>query len=52
MPGAWRLAGRFGGSVPVGLPCAGGSLAGKVMSMALSTFFSFAFLFASMGASA
>src|SRR5262245_11311031 len=38
----WRFssAGRPGSSVPVGLPMAGGSLAGKVMSRALLILFS------------
>jgi hypothetical protein len=39
--GAFLSVGRQGGSVPVALPCAVGSLAGKVMSTALSTFSSF-----------
>ena len=37
--GAWRFVGRVGGSVPVDWPDAGGSLAGKVISSDLSTFF-------------
>src|SRR6185312_10218150 len=39
MRGACRLAGRPGGSVPVARLEAGGSLAGKVASKDLSTFF-------------